>query len=240
MRRGPEEGTLDTSLLDQARNAGAEVELGREAGHAASGDIVAIGPRYADGLATGYVFPTDLEDQAHCIIAYGLAPAGYAYLLVWDGKATLATCLFDRQQEWRRSRELTVQAFSRIVGDLDTGSGRSLSGYGSVFGDTRFIDEAGRLFVGEAAGLQDPEWGFGMWYAMESGAWPPHPTWKVSTTKMRPADDSTQSGMRPSPTALSTSVSPEPPSPGCFAVRPPLVICVVDSAGIGNRPGSSR
>lgn len=30
VRRGPEEGTLDTSLLDQARNAGAEVSLGRD------------------------------------------------------------------------------------------------------------------------------------------------------------------------------------------------------------------
>lgn len=170
VRRGPEKSTLDTFLLDQVRIAGAEVELGREAGHAASGDIVAIGLRYADGLATGYVFPTDLEDQTHCIISDELAPAGYAYLLVWDGNATLATCLFDCQQEWRRARELTVQAFSRIVGGLDTGSGRSFSGFGSVFGDTRYSDEAGRLLVGEAAGLQDPEWGFGMWYAMESGA----------------------------------------------------------------------
>jgi flavin-dependent dehydrogenase len=39
-----------------------------------------------------------------------------------------------------------------------------------VFGTARYTDEAGRLFVGEAAGLQDPEWGFGMWYAMESGS----------------------------------------------------------------------
>lgn len=170
VRRGPDVGTLDTALLDQARLAGAEVRLGEEAHRAQPGDIVAIGPRYADGLATGYVFPTDLEDQAHCIISDRLAPAGYAYLLVWDGQATLATCLFDRQQEWRNARERTVEAFSRIVGGMDITAGRAFSGYGSVFGHTRYTDEAGRLFVGEAAGLQDPEWGFGMWYAMESGS----------------------------------------------------------------------
>lgn len=54
--------------------------------------------------------------------------------------------------------------------DLDLRNARPFSGFGSIFGAARFSDEAGRLFVGEAAGLQDPEWGFGMWYAMESGA----------------------------------------------------------------------
>lgn len=170
VRRGPEEATLDSALLDQARLAGAEVLLGLEADRAGIGDIIAIGPHYADGLATGFVFPTDLEDQAHCIISDDLAPAGYAYLLVWDGQATLATCLFDRQQQWRQARDQTVEAFSRIVGDLDLSSARVFSGYGSVLGATRYVDEAARLYVGEAAGLQDPEWGFGMWYAMESGA----------------------------------------------------------------------
>lgn len=169
VRRGPGEDTLDRALLHQARAAGAEVILGQEAERAGPGDIVAIGPRYADGLATGYVFPTRLPDQAHCIISEELAPAGYAYLLVWDGQATLATCLFDRRQDWRRARELAVDAFSTIVGGLDLDSARPFSGYGSVFGAPRYRDQAGRLFVGEAAGLQDPEWGFGMWYAMESG-----------------------------------------------------------------------
>ena len=38
VRRGPEEGSLDRSLLDQARDAGAEVLLGETAEHAQSGD----------------------------------------------------------------------------------------------------------------------------------------------------------------------------------------------------------
>lgn len=33
-----------------------------------------------------------------------------------------------------------------------------------------FGDEAGVILAGEVAGLQDPEWGFGMLYATESGA----------------------------------------------------------------------
>jgi flavin-dependent dehydrogenase len=171
VRRGPEPGTLDRALLQQAEAAGAEVLLGKEAARAVRGDIIAIGPRYADGLAVGYVFPTRLPDQAHCIVSETLAPAGYAYLLVWDGLATLATCLFRPVADWQEARRLTVDAFTRLVPDmdLDLDRARPFSGFGSVFGPARFSDEAGRLFVGEAAGLQDPEWGFGMVYAMESG-----------------------------------------------------------------------
>ncbi len=170
VRRGPEIGTLDRALLDQARGAGAEVLLGARAQHALRGDIVATGPRYADGIATGYVFPTALEDQAHCIVSDDLAPAGYAYLLIWDGRATLATCLFRRTSDWKEARRRTAETFTRLIPNLDMRDARPFTGYGSVFGKTGFDDEAGRLFVGEAAGLQDPEWGFGMWYAMESGS----------------------------------------------------------------------
>jgi flavin-dependent dehydrogenase len=169
VRRGSEDGSLDRALLDQARAAGAEVLLGKPAEHAYSGDIISIGPRFADGLATGYVFATELPDQAHCIVSDDLAPAGYAYVLIWDGRATLATCLFDRQNDWKLARERTVDAFQRLIPGLRLDNARPFSGYGSVFGSARYTDEAGHLFVGEAAGLQDPEWGFGMWYAMESG-----------------------------------------------------------------------
>ena len=139
-------------------------------GESRRGDIVAVGPRFADGIATGYVFPTTLEDQARCIISEDLAPAGYAYLLVWEGRGTVATCLFRDQQNWQEAHRQTVEAFTRLVPGPDLGEARPFSGYGSVFGASRYRNEAERLFVGEAAGLQDPEWGFGMWYAVDSGA----------------------------------------------------------------------
>jgi flavin-dependent dehydrogenase len=169
VRRGSEAGSLDRSLLRQAVAAGVDVLLGQAAPHAHSGDIIAIGPRFADGLVTGYVFPTRLKDQAHCIVSDLIAPAGYAYLLICDGRATLATCLFEGQHTWNEARDATVNRFRQLVPGIDLSDARPFSGYGSVFGSARFTDEAGRLYVGEAAGLQDPEWGFGMWLAMESG-----------------------------------------------------------------------
>ncbi len=169
VRRGPEADSLDHALAEQARNDGVELLLSTPAEKARRGDIVAIGPRYADGVATGYVFETNLEDQAHCVISEDLAPAGYAYLLIWEGRATLATCMFQSHQDWKQARTRTVETFTSLVPGLDLDGARTFSGFGSVFGKAQFSDEAGRLFVGEAAGLQDPEWGFGMWYAMESG-----------------------------------------------------------------------
>ncbi len=169
VRRGPENDTLDRALAEQARSLGVDVLLGTPAEKARRGDIVAIGPRHADGIVAGYVFETNLEDQAHCVVSESFAPAGYAYLLIWDGRGTLATVMFRNHEDWLQARSRTVETFTSLVPGLDLDDARTFSGFGSVFDKPRYTDEAGRLFVGEAAGLQDPEWGFGMWHAMKSG-----------------------------------------------------------------------
>ncbi len=172
VQRGSQDGSLDRALLEQARSAGARVDLGVAATSAGRGTIIATGPRYADGLVTGLVFDTHLEDQAHCIISDRLSSAGYGYLLVWNGRATLATCLFRRHPDWRAARNSTIDAFSKVLPALrsDLDGAKAFSGCGSVFPDARYTDEAGHLFVGEAAGLQDAEFGFGLRYAVESGS----------------------------------------------------------------------
>lgn len=169
VRRGPGAGTLDTALLRQARDAGAEIRLGEAAHRAEPGTIVATGPQRADGVAAGYVFHTSLEDQAHAIVHPILAPGGYAYLLIWDGRATLATCVFGDLLRWRPALDATVDAFTRLVPGLRLDEARRFGGYGGLLTHTRYSDESGRLYVGEAAGLQDAEWGFGMMTAMRSG-----------------------------------------------------------------------
>ena len=170
VRRGPDADTLDAALLQRAQDLGAEIHFGESAHEAGPGTIVATGPLRADGIAAGYVFRTSLEDQAHAIVHPTLAPGGYAYLLVWDGQATLATCLFsDHPQHWRSALDATVEAFMRLVPGLRLNQPRRFGGYGGLLTPTRFTDESGRLYVGEAAGLQDAEWGFGMMTAMRSG-----------------------------------------------------------------------
>lgn len=170
VRRGTAPDTLDQALLTQASDLGARVLLGRPAHSAPPDSILATGPRHANGLVAGLTFRTGLPDQAHAIVSSRLTPAGYAYLLVWDGRATLAACLFRDLDRGRRALAESVAAFRRVVPGLTVDDARPFGGYGGVRRDLRFADPAGRLYVGEAAGLQDPEWGFGMVTAMASGA----------------------------------------------------------------------
>lgn len=171
VRRGPEQASLDRALLAEAEEAEVDVWLNQPAERAYHGQTVATGPRYADSVTSGWVFPTRLSDQVRCILSSSVDPAGYAYLAVWDGRATLAVRLFHRHHAWQEARRKAVEAFRRLLPDLDLDptSARPLSGFGSGFGGLHLSDEAGRFYVGEAAGLQDPEWGLGLWYAVESG-----------------------------------------------------------------------
>lgn len=169
VRRGPGNDTIDGALLQQARDAGAGVRFHSTAVTAGPGAVLATGPRHTHAIASGFVFPTRLEDQARAIVHPDLAPGGYAYLLVWDGRATLATCLFHDLRRWREARDSTVAAFRRLVPALDLDQARPFGGYGAVLTPPRYTDRAGRMYVGEAAGLQDAEWGFGIVTALRSG-----------------------------------------------------------------------
>ena len=169
VRRGPGRGTLDRSLLDEAVRTGVQVCFGRTAHAAPAGAVVATGPRNPDGIVVGYRFRTTLPDQAQVLIADRIAPAGYAYLLVWDGHATVATSLFRELHTWPQALAATVEAFTSVVPGLALSDAQRFGGYGRVRATVRYQDRAGHLFAGEAAGLQDPEWGFGLFYAIRSG-----------------------------------------------------------------------
>ncbi len=168
VRRGDVPGSLDRGLLAQALEAGVEIRFGSALKEVRGPAIIATGPRYGDGICVGYTFATDLPDQAHCILSDRLAPLGYSYLLIRKGHGTLVSCQFARLKEWKRHLEHTVEAFRRLVPKLDLEGARFFSGYGNVFVPPRLV-HGERLYVGEAAGLQDALWGFGLRYALASG-----------------------------------------------------------------------
>lgn len=170
VRRGPGEGSLDRALLTQTLAAGADVVFGEHRRTASPGTIVATGPEATDGLVSGFTFRTSLPDQAHAIVHPKLSPHGYSYLLIWEGRGTIATSLFGELHLSRVARDATVEAFQTLIPHLELQDRRPFGGYGAVFAPLRFVDAAGRWYVGEAAGLQDAEWGFGMMTAMHSGA----------------------------------------------------------------------
>jgi hypothetical protein len=167
VRRGMDTGTLDQALKTQALAEGVEIEFGHNVEHLSDGGIVALGPRRVDAIAVGYVFPTDRRDGAFGAVSDELAPAGYAYLLICRGRATLATCMFDDFHNDKQYLARSVDFFERKVG-ITLRDARSFGGFGNKAADPK-VRRGRLLLAGEAAGLQDALFGFGMRYALTSG-----------------------------------------------------------------------
>ena len=167
LRRGAEEGTLDRSLLAQARAAGVDVRFGVTADRAGA-DVVATGPAAPDGLAREATFRTDLPDGTVWVLFdHRYAPGGYAYLFALSGRATLGCAIvhdFKRIDEYfERSAERfrQVKAYS-VEGERVGYSYMSFSLKSSAV-------EGGARFAGEAGGFQDYLFGLGMRHALVSG-----------------------------------------------------------------------
>lgn len=167
VRRGREEGTLDTGLLKQAVDAGVEVRFGDHARDARDAQILAIGPRTPDAIAAGYVFETDRPDGSWIVFNSALAPHGYSYLLVHGGRGTVASCMFTDFKRQAEYVERTVDFFLQRAG-LEMRNERTFGGYAN-FRLPRTATQGGRRVIGEQAGFQDALAGFGMRYALRSG-----------------------------------------------------------------------
>lgn len=167
IRRGRDPGTLDQALKTQAQAAGVTIQFGERQRHLPAGGVVAEGPHRADVIAAGYVFETDMANGCYATVSDRLAPAGYSYLLIDQGRGTVATCLFRGFHDERRYLDATIDFFQREVG-LRWHSARRFGGSGNVARVTtaRIGD---KRYVGEAAGFQDALFGFGLRYALTSG-----------------------------------------------------------------------
>ncbi|MBK6980235.1 MAG: NAD(P)-binding protein [Betaproteobacteria bacterium] len=167
VERGPGEGTLDSALLAQAREAGVELRFGDRLKHIDRPGILATGPRAADAIAVGYHFDTDMSDGCWVICDDTLAPEGYAYLLVMNGRGTVKSCMFTGFKQESKYVARTVEAFERLAG-LRMDNPRPHGGVGNF--RVPVSAYSGRHpTVGEQAGFQDTLWGFGMRYAIVSG-----------------------------------------------------------------------
>lgn len=168
VRRGPQPGTLDSSLRDQALAAGANILFGTPCHRLQNGGIVAEGPRGSDAIAVGQVFDTDMAEGAFGALSDDLAPKGYAYLLIHKGRGTIAACMFEDYHREKEYLGRTVEFFRRKLG-VNLKNPKQFGGTGNFLpvGTAR---KGLMLYAGEAAGFQDALWGFGMRYAMLSGS----------------------------------------------------------------------
>lgn len=168
VRRGDGPGCLDHALEEQAMEAGAEIKFNTTLPEDGA-DIIATGPekRGVHAIARGYTFSTSMDDLAYGLVNTAASRNGYAYLLVMNGRGCLCTMLTRHFDEAGACLAEAEQTFSKLV-DLDVQDPHPCGGVGRFALPPHYRDN-GRLYAGEAAGLQDPFWGFGILYALRSG-----------------------------------------------------------------------
>jgi flavin-dependent dehydrogenase len=168
VKRGVDGDSLDQALKQQALGQGAVFHF-KEAIQETEGDIIATGPIVKEIFAVdkGVVFQTDLPDMAVGLINDAAAHRGYAYLLVTNGYGCMCTVLFDDFDRAGQCFEETTRIFKDLLG-FEVRNGKSVGGIGG-FSLRNVFQSNGRLYVGEAAGIQDFLWGFGIRDAIASG-----------------------------------------------------------------------
>jgi flavin-dependent dehydrogenase len=168
VKRGTAPDSLDQGLKRQALAAGALVRFGETAPDDAA-QLVATGPhtRQVFAVDKGIAFKTDAADLAAVLTHDAAAIKGYSYLLVSGGYGCLCTVLFDRFDQARfcleQAQRLLLERYPVKIHNP-----RPVGGLAHFALRPRW--SAGRtLFAGEAAGLQDLLWGFGIRSAVRSG-----------------------------------------------------------------------
>ena len=170
VRRGPQNpGSLDNALLRQAQEAGVEVCYGRKASPEAV-HLFAGGPAGRPmAIARGLNFPTRHRDVGCQVLSNALTPGGYVYFVVAEGRATLGTVLVHRFGDSRARLRSAVQAIERLYGIQVPADAEPWGGY-ACFTLQRSGHRGGTLYAGEAAGIQDALFGFGIRSSLLSGA----------------------------------------------------------------------
>jgi flavin-dependent dehydrogenase len=166
IKRGKGPDTLDNCLKKQALGLGVNIIFGTCVDDK-DGNIIATGPRRPSIIAIGITFETNLKDIAMVILNDTIAPKGYAYLLVSDKKATLATVLFEQFKQGNQYLEKAIKKFKEIL-NLEIKNSKKFAGFGNFF-VSKSATKEDKIYVGEAAGFQDSLFGFGIRYALKSG-----------------------------------------------------------------------
>jgi flavin-dependent dehydrogenase len=168
VKRGARPDTLDQGLKEQALTLGVDIEFNTPV-EEEEVDIVASGPvpRKLCAIDTGIIFETDAPDAAYGMLDDKSAYKGYSYLLISKGYGCMCTVLFDKFTEIHQQFALVRQTFEEITG-INIRNPSRVGGYGNFSAKNKFV-KGRQLYVGEAAGLQDLLWGFGIRFAFRSG-----------------------------------------------------------------------
>ena len=168
VERGTDEHCIDQGFKRMALDAGATIHYGtrKESNEC---QIIAAGPKDSSAVAFGEIFILTMKISSH---NDKLAPGAYSYLIIIDGIGLICTCLWRKQKKSGRYLNETIAWYEEHY-ELNRKPIKRVGGKGDFSIPDRYIHD-GRHYVGEAGGLQDFMWGFGMRYAITSGVYAAH------------------------------------------------------------------
>ena len=167
VERGTDEHCIDQGLKKLALEAGAIIHYDTRK-NPQECNIIAAGPKDSSAIAFGEIFYTDHPNHVTLQLNDKLAPGAYSYLIIIDGVGLICTCLWRKQKRSSRYLNETIAWYEENY-ELNRRPIKRVGGKGDFSLPAKYVHE-GRYYVGEAGGLQDFMWGFGMRYAITSGA----------------------------------------------------------------------
>jgi flavin-dependent dehydrogenase len=167
VERGTDSHCIDQGLKKLAIDAGVTIHYETKK-NPQECHIIAAGPKESSAIAFGEIFYTDHPNHVTLQLNDKLAPGAYSYLIIIDGVGLICTCLWRKQKRSSRYLNETI-AWYEDKYELNRRPIKRVGGKGDFSLPDKYIHD-GRYYVGEAGGLQDFMWGFGMRYAITSGA----------------------------------------------------------------------
>ncbi len=166
VERGTDEHCIDQGMKRMALDAGVNIhyEIRKPPEEC---NIIAAGPKESSAVAFGEIFHTDHPNHVTLQLNDKLAPGAYSYLIIIDGIGLICTCLWRQQKKSGKYLNETI-AWYESKYELNRRPIKRVGGKGDFSLPKKYIHE-GRYYVGEAGGLQDFMWGFGMRMAIWSG-----------------------------------------------------------------------
>ncbi|MDG1533812.1 MAG: NAD(P)-binding protein [Candidatus Thalassarchaeaceae archaeon] len=171
VERGTDEHCIDQGFKRMAQDAGATIHYETRKSPDEC-DIIAAGPKDSSAIAFGEIFHTDHPNHVTFQLNDKLAPGAYSYLIIIDGIGLICTCLWRQQKKSARYLNETIAWYEEHY-ELNRIPIKRVGGKGDFSIPDKYIHD-GRYYVGEAGGLQDFMWGFGMRYAITSGVMAAH------------------------------------------------------------------
>jgi len=168
VKRGQFQYCLDFYLKEQAVKAGVKFRF-KEKAELDNVDIIATGPSYEESLVyvKGVRFKTDIDYEIRVIFDSNIAPNVYAYMVAYE-KAGLICTAYTKEYNYKKSGLRYVE--DAIKAFQNTGSFEMTNKiYFNNYGISPLIKAHSKIVIGEAAGFQDVNWGFGMRLAVISG-----------------------------------------------------------------------